>query len=381
MLRKSIFWIHLVCGVLTGLVILMMSVTGVLLTYERQMLEWADSRSHAAIEPAAGPRQSIEALLASARVQDPDYRPTSVTVANDPSAAVTLGAGRGGGSRLMNPYTGELLGEGATGMHAFFGAVTGWHRWFNATGDARGPWRAVTGVSNLAFLFLLVSGLYLWLPRVWKRAAFRAHLWFNPRAVTAKARDYNWHHVFGFWTAIPLIVIVYTATVFYYGWSNDLLYRAFGESPPARVSAPAGEKSEPQAPMPAQRLTLNELLDSAAQQTSEWRRITLQLPDEQAGEVRFTIDRGTGGQPQHRHTLVLDAATGSVSAWQPFSSQTPGRQARSWVRFLHTGEAFGLLGQTIAGIVSATTVLMVWTGFALAWRRLISPLFKTKQRA
>ena len=63
MFRKTIFWIHLTCGVLTGLVIVMMSVTGVLLTYERQMLEWADSRSHAPIDPAAGPRQPIEALL------------------------------------------------------------------------------------------------------------------------------------------------------------------------------------------------------------------------------------------------------------------------------------------------------------------------------
>ena len=45
MFRKTIFWTHLVCGVAAGLVVLMMSVTGVLLTYERQMLAWAD-RAH-----------------------------------------------------------------------------------------------------------------------------------------------------------------------------------------------------------------------------------------------------------------------------------------------------------------------------------------------
>jgi len=33
MLRKTVFWIHLSVGVGAGLVILMMSVTGVLLTY------------------------------------------------------------------------------------------------------------------------------------------------------------------------------------------------------------------------------------------------------------------------------------------------------------------------------------------------------------
>ncbi len=38
------------------------------------------------------------------------------------------------------------------------------------------------------------------------------------------------------------------------------------------------------------------------------------------------------------------------------------------------GEIFGFVGQTIAGIVSFTSLFMVWTGFTLAWHRLISPL-------
>jgi len=91
--------------------------------------------------------------------------------------------------------------------------------------------------------------------------------------------------------------------------------------------------------------------------------------------VRLGIDEGNGGQPQRRHNLTLDAYSGDVAAWQPFSSQSTGQRARSWIRFLHTGEALGVVGQTIAGVVSATSVLMVWTGLALAYRRLIAPLF------
>jgi len=67
-----------------------------------------------------------------------------------------------------------------------------------------------------------------------------------------------------------------------------------------------------------------------------------------------------------------------VQSFAPFSSQSTGQKARSWIRFLHTGEALGIVGQTIAGIVSFTSVLMVWTGLALAYRRLISPLFAKK---
>ena len=47
MFRKAIFWIHLSCGVAAGLVVLMMSVTGVILTYERQILAWQDRGAYA----------------------------------------------------------------------------------------------------------------------------------------------------------------------------------------------------------------------------------------------------------------------------------------------------------------------------------------------
>jgi uncharacterized iron-regulated membrane protein len=387
MVRSTIFWIHLVCGVATGLVVLMMSVTGVLLTYERQMLAWAERGSY--VEPAPGSRRlSLEELVEAAKLRRPELTPTTITVRNEPNAPVTLAAGRSG-SVLVDPYTGSVSEPGAQGLREFFSDVTGWHRWFNADGESRAIARAITGASNLAFLFLVLSGMYLWLPRVWKWAAFKAHLFFNPKAVSAKARDFNWHHVFGIWSAIPLAVVVATATVFSYPWANDLVYRIVGEEPPQRggggarggPGSPAAARPAPSAEVstgaPAVRLGYDDLLARAAAQ-GEWRTLTINIPSPDARTVRIGIDQGNGGQPQLRHNLTLDAATGAVETWAPFASQSTGQKARSWVRFLHTGEALGLIGQTIAGLVSLTSVLMVWTGLALAWRRLIQPLYKRK---
>ena len=387
MFRKTLFWTHLICGVATGLVVLMMSVTGVLLTYERQMLAWAD-RSHDR-EPVPGAvRQPIDALVAAAKLHSPQFEPSSVTVVNDPAAPATVSAGRSG-TLYVNPYTGEVSERSAERLRAFFGAVTGWHRWFNASGDNRGPARAITGASNLLFLFLIVSGLYLWLPRVWKWAAFKTRLLFNAQAGSGKARDFNWHHVFGMWSAIPLAVVVATATVFSYPWANDLVYRSVGEEPPVRGRGPgaadvgrADAAATAQVATSAAPLPFDELIARTAQHAGEWRTITLNLPAEPGPvAIRLGIDQGNGGQPQRRHNLTLDAHSGEVVAWQPFSSQSTGQQARSWIRFLHTGEALGIVGQTIAGIVSFTSALMVWTGLALAYRRLIVPLFTRRTTA
>jgi uncharacterized iron-regulated membrane protein len=384
MVRSTIFWIHLACGVAAGLVVLMMSVTGVLLTYERQMLAWAERGDFADPAPRTE-RRSLEQLLAAVKARSPDFAATTITVRSDPRAPVAFAAGRDA-TLLANPYTGDIAEPGGKRLRAFFAAVTGWHRWFNASGENRAAARAVTGASNLAFLFLVLSGIYLWLPRIWKWAAFRTRLAFNAKATSSKARDFNWHHVFGIWSAIPLAVVVATATVFSYPWANNLVYRSVGEEPPVR-GAPRGG---PPGGAPAREagavnrdgdwgsgaaLSYDELFERAAAQAGDWRSLTMNLPaDANATVVRFAVDQGNGGQPQLRHNLTLDAGTGATQSWQPFSSQTTGQKARSWIRFLHTGEALGVAGQTIAGLVSLTSVLMVWTGLALAYRRLIVPL-------
>ena len=51
--RKILFWFHLCTGVVAGIVVLIMSVTGVLLMYEKQMTAWAD-RGYRVTPPSSG---------------------------------------------------------------------------------------------------------------------------------------------------------------------------------------------------------------------------------------------------------------------------------------------------------------------------------------
>jgi uncharacterized iron-regulated membrane protein len=67
-IRKIIFWGHLTAGVFAGLVILIMSVTGVLLAYERQITSWADTRGYDVGRPSPSSERLLpEALLAKVR--------------------------------------------------------------------------------------------------------------------------------------------------------------------------------------------------------------------------------------------------------------------------------------------------------------------------
>jgi uncharacterized iron-regulated membrane protein len=365
-LRRIIFWCHLPVGVIAGLVILNMCVTGVLLTYEKQITSWADTRSYRSGPPTPETRRlPLETLITKAR-EARGTNPTSVTLKADDSAPAEIAFGRET-TLFLNPYSGTILGEGSQKVRSFFRSVTEWHRWLGAKGDNRNVARAITGACNLGFLFLVASGFYLWWPRNWNLKSLRNVIWFR-RGLPSKARDFNWHNTIGFWSAVPLFVVVLSAVVISYAWAGNLVYRVVGETPPAPRANQA-----PQSPTNNQTPSLTNLdpaWQRAEQQVSDWRSITMQLPASASAPLTFNIDRANGGQPQKRAQLVVDRTTGEVVRWEPFSSYTRGRQLRSILRFAHTGEVVGVVGQTIAGLVSIGGAFLVVTGLALAIRRL-----------
>jgi uncharacterized iron-regulated membrane protein len=370
-LRTLIFWPHLIAGVLAGAVILLMSATGVLLTYERQLIAWSDSGFRSIQTADRRAPLSVAALLPNVRRDHPDLDISAVTLASDPAAPVSIAAGRQ--TVYADAYTGRLLGESTQGVRRFMTQVRAWHRWIAVEGEGRPAARAITGWSNAIFLFIVASGIYLWFPRKWTWQHVRPVVWFSG-GLRGKARDFNWHNAIGAWSAVPLFVVVVTAMPISFPWANALVYRAVGEEPPqqggrsGREGGPPREDARRDRPQPTLD-GLDALVTKAREQSPGWKTINLRLPASDRAPVAFAIDRGDGGQPQLRSTLSLDRSSGAVVNAETFSDQSLGRRLRSISRFAHTGEVLGLPGQTIAGLATAGGVVLVWTGIALALRR------------
>lgn len=376
--RKALFWGHLAAGVTAGLVILMMSVTGALLAFEPQIERYAER--HARTVQPPGPeaqRLDMQTLFAKAREARPDLKPSGFTLSSDPTAAAAFALGRDG-VLYVNPYTGEVTGEGAKGVRGFFQWVTDWHRWLGARSDTS---RAITGACNAAFLALALSGLYLWWPKKWTRKNVSSITVFK-RGLKGRARDFNWHNTTGFWCALVLALLAATGMVMSYQWANNLLYTMTGSPLPQQQSAP------PQGPLgagnSANQATLelpgnfDQLWSRAEQQTSQWETLNLRLPLRADAPAAFTF-RGIGQwNPIASSQLTLDPATTEVVRWEPYASLSLGRRLRSWVRTTHTGEAGRLPGQIIACIASLGGALLVWTGLALAWRRFRAWLLRAR---
>ena len=371
--RKVIFWLHLIGGITTGLVILVMSVTGLLLAWERQMTEAADVPAVSA--PASGQaRLTVEELLAKVPAAKPGAALTELSMPRDEKAPARASFGRTA-TVYLNPYTGETMDALSPGTRDFFRTVTGIHRWLGTSENNRGIGKAITGSANLVFLFLVLSGLYLWWPRMMKWSAFRPVLWFR-RKLSGKARDWNWHNVLGFWSAIPLVLIVASGVMISYPWAKDLVYRLAGETPPPAPAPPANTGGSPRgggggaveaAAAPADFTGLNAAYATAQAVSSGWQTINLRLPAKK--EAVFVVLDAPRGRPDLQVTVTVDRASAAIVKRDDFASQSPGSRARTWLRWIHTGEAGGFWGQTLGAIVCAAAAVLVWTGFALAWRR------------
>jgi uncharacterized iron-regulated membrane protein len=371
--RKVLFWTHLTAGVTAGLVILVMSVTGVLLTYERQITEWADGFSVTPPTPDTRPL-GVEQLTAIAR-DGGRGELASITLRAEPApAAFSFGRGP---IVFLDPYTGKVLGEGSSRARSFFRAVTDWHRWLGQSGDARPLARALTGAANLILLFIVLSGIYLWWPKNLRLQHLRPITAFQG-GLASKARDFNWHNVFGFWSALPLAFVVASGVVMSYPWANDLVYRLAGSEPPRRGPAPGrpgpggpGAEARTAAAKPEVTLAgLDRAWATAQGQMSGWRTATLRVPTSLEAPFSFGFDTSSGARrPSTRAQVVVDRRTGEVLRREPYASQPRGQKVRGWLRFIHTGEAFGAFGQTVAGLASAGAVMLVWTGLSLALRR------------
>ena len=371
-LRTLLFWMHLAIGVVAGVVILLMCVTGVALTYEKQMLEWADrgavpvtSAGAAPLLPAGAEVLRPAALLVAAVAAEPAAMPTALTLRADRRAPATV-AFDGNRARLLDPVTGQSLGEPSPRLRQFFRLMTSWHRWLALEGAGRSTGRVVTGASNLGFLFIVLSGMYLWLPRVPSWVQVRQVLWFRG-GLTAKARDFNWHNVIGIWSAVPLALVVAGAVPISYGWAGNLVYRLAGEAPPR---PPARDASAGETPA-FSASGVDAAFAAATAAVPGWRTAIVRLGAE-AAPLTIAVDAGGGGQPQYRTTFTVDRATAHITKRETFADLGPGRQWRSWFRFVHTGEYYGLTGQTIAGLASAGGAVLVYTGVALALRRFVA---------
>ncbi len=200
-MRKILFWMHLTAGISAGLIILTMCVTGVALTYEKQINAWLERSDIHITPPAGAARLQLETLISKVKEQQ-SVSPAALTVHPGTAEPVEVSLGRAG-TIYANPYTGEVLAKSQAPVpgernqsraRTFFRTMEDWHRWLGTSAENRTTGKSIADAANLVFFGMVLSGFFLWIPRKLNWQNIRPSLWFRG-GLTGKARDWNWHNV------------------------------------------------------------------------------------------------------------------------------------------------------------------------------------------
>ena len=367
--RKIIFWLHLLTGSIAGLVIFTMCVTGMMLAFEKQIVRFADRHMRFVTPVENAKPLPVSEILNKLQKEKPGLKVDSVSMKSDAASSITFTMGRES-VLYIDPYSGTIVGEGSTSTRKFFRTVTSIHRWLVTDDTNREKGRLITGICNVAFSILAISGFYLWWPDKWIPKQIRAITWFQPR-LKARAREYNWHNVIGFWCAPILIVVTLTAVFISYQWATNLIYAITGDEKPQSPGAPRnasntkGAQKEISLPQNIDQLWLR-----TQQQAKNWHMITMRLPSTPSAPISFLIETNESINPFARSELSFDAKTGKIIKWQPYGKANTARKIRVWIRGLHTGEALRLPGQILAFVATTGGAFLFYTGISLAIRRL-----------
>ena len=357
--RTLLLKLHLWLGLATGLVLAVVCFTGAALVFEEEIVHALYPGRYTVA--AVGERR-IPLDEAAARVREAvgGGNVTSVTVHADPTRTYELAAGRG--RAFVDPYTGEVL---ATGVErpAFFTTMFGLHRWLLA----RDGWgKQIVGVSTIAFLFILVSGAVLWVPRT--GAAWRARLSVAPllRARTRwRRRNHDLHVVLGIYAAPVLFVLAFTGLAWSFTWFNDGIYKVT-RSPKA---PPAPESVSPPA---ADVVGFDAAYARARGEMAPARFHTVRLPADSTGAVTVSALPLAAVHDRATDALHLDRATGAVLRHDRFAEASLGVRVRRTFYPVHVGSIWGLPSRIVAFVACLLGASFPITGFVLwvaKWRQ------------
>jgi len=302
------------------------------------------------------------------------------------------GGGKGGGGKrrgetvYVDPYTGEIVGEGATPVDEFFGFLMRLHRWLCLPTEIGRP---IVGVATLIYVVLTLTGLLLWLPRTaaaWRRKA----TWKT--ALNVRVRRGGWplvfdlHNALGFYTLLPALILALTGLCWSFGWYRDAVGAVLGEAPfKAKSEKPESLTPPDGSPRPA---TLEELIAKHNELDPGAGDVTISIPQDESTATTIQKGRVDGffalAVKNKTQWDRLDASVVSVERYgqtvevERFADKPFGAKIASSIRALHLGEITGLSSKIFFFVVCLIATSFPATGVAL-WAHKLRARNKKRQ--
>lgn len=342
--RSLVLRLHLLIGLSTGGLLLLLGSSGAVLVFRSEI----DEAFRAPVQTAAtGAPVTLQALVDAARRRHPVFRPTGLVLPEHDGRPARVGMvdSLGGDLEvLVDPHTGEVLGSRwveRSPLHAL--------RLLHAE-LYMGPRGSVAvGLLGVWLLVQGVTGLYLWWPFVSRPGRGFAIRWSRPWPVVG----YDLHRAVGVLSLLFNVPVALTGVL--------LGLAALAPPAPGLVPPPLASGARPGlVPLP---------LDAVA------RRADTVLPGGRLVSLRLSGDGEGVALVRKRMPGDLDPRGSSLVLVDPYGGRILGvsdaRQAR-WARYLwplvtrlHFGDFGGIVSKALYAVGGLTYSVLVVTGYVV----------------
>ncbi|WP_316803686.1 PepSY-associated TM helix domain-containing protein [Pedobacter nototheniae] len=351
--KKTIALLHLWLGLISGLVVFILGITGSIYAFSDELKELFYKDRLWVEVPANQKKLPFEKVIAVAEAAlGKDHKISRAELSNEPGRTYMFRALKVNKDGIgywnyytyyykayINPYTGELVKLENT-KQEFFTVILAAHMNL-LLGDKIG--HQIVRYCVICFVLLLISGLILWWPKNRKAAKNSLSIKFSAKF---KRLNYDLHNVLGFYAAAMLIMISLTGLAWSFGLVSEKKSRVQSDTTFASGNTPHQEiftKTNALSPKAAY------LLYNFPSQKSGTVNISAYMSNKHLYEkTQYKYDRYSG--------KLLEKGA-------PFAKLNPLSKLKALNYDLHTGSAIGFPGKILACLASLIAASLPITGF------------------
>jgi uncharacterized iron-regulated membrane protein len=363
-IKKIIGKVHLWLGLTSGIIVVIIAVTGCLYAFEAEIGNLTQpykfvEAQNAAYLPPSQIMQIAEKNLPSKHPHSVQYGKATdaarvVFYHDDPEYYYTM---------WLNPYTGQVLKVRDMDKD-FFRVILMGHYYLWLPPAIGQP---VVIVATVIFVVMMITGLVLWWPR---NKAARKQRFSIKWSAAWRRKNYDLHNVLGFYATWVVIFMAITGLVFGWQWFANSIYKVAGGEKTLQYTEPLSDttKATDLATLPA----IDKLYVQMKQEHADAETIEVHFPDkkESAIEIAANTDASTYWRSDYR---FFDQYTlKEIPVKHIYGRFKDAKAADKLLRMnydIHIGAIGGFAGKLIAFFASLIVASLPVTGFMIWWGR------------
>ena len=403
-MHKTIwFQLHWFFGFVFGILLLLIGVSGAVLSYEKEILQAINKDTYFVNIPQDKQILSTKEILEKYQTENPDSKINSISFSSDKSSSVVLNIAskdpnnRRGESIYLNPYTAEVLPqiEGKDFFMFFFKL----HRWLTFEGDTQWIGKNAVALATIACIILTIGGVIVYWSRV--KNNFLKSFTFSFKSKN-RAFLSTMHSAIGMWVVPFFLLMCFTGLYWSYDWYRSAMFTIMQVEQPKRAEQLAqtqedNKEKEQNKTQNNDKSNLNrqnkiesisyenaqKVADIFNQNVSrDYKNANLRLTPSKDGIYTISYLYADATHFRESNSMEIDPNKSLVVKETKFEDKKLNEQLMSSMLPLHSGEYFGWIGQLLMFIASSLMALFVITGYMLyfdRWKKKRAKALKEKQ--